>query len=531
MHRAPRARDGLDDLNGMLQATSLQSDEATGTSQIASVDSVDFGKENWKERIVKTGGGASGSTTAGVLHLQEAVAADAVAAQSTSDLGNGATQNQILNTPHTPDRIDNDSPGLLCLPEGGNSTVFVDYANSLRQIASWPVWKTTPTVTASSAKFRIAQVTGKGMGMLATRRIKAGELIFEERPLYVQRSALFYTPPQDEPGEVDQLYCRAVDGLSSDSRAAILALHNNFSSNEMHPVRGILRSNFLELDIMPTPKFHNGFVGLFPTLSRANHDCTPNTNYFFSFPRFVGQIWAARDIAEGEEITIIYSDPLRRRSERQLDLKSRYGFDCMCCTCTLPKPASIKKSDTARERVGSWIEALKARVNIEGVDISQPRHGADLAKKEGLAVHYAQVLYYGGIYKRETDSRQKLWRKMLTDAREAFCVVEGKASYNVRNIDQMLQSFDSARAYNGCDAPVLSNKVGTGSKMGTGYRLGSRKKKSKIIGSTFEFGMFSVRATRPIYMYNLTDMSQSADSYENDPKHMTRGGDWYDTAW
>lgn len=249
---------------------------------------------------------------------------------------------------------------------------------------------------------------------------------------------------EDEPSHIDNVNRNAIEGLSPSSRDAVLALHNSFPPGEIRPVRGLLRTNFLILDGTPTPLEDDYLLGIFPTLSRANHDCTPNTNYFFSFPRFVGQFWATREIAGGEEVTIQYCELQLSRSERQLDLKSKYFFDCSCSTCMLSGPAVVQ-SNNARAKVGKLLEALQGYKYVKDseLDVAHPRTGADLAKKEGLAVHHAQILYYGAYHKLASGSHRILCKAMFTDARNAFRMVEGATSYNVQRVDRMLASLES----------------------------------------------------------------------------------------
>ncbi|EJD51244.1 hypothetical protein AURDEDRAFT_41952, partial [Auricularia subglabra TFB-10046 SS5] len=93
---------------------------------------------------------------------------------------------------------------------------------------------------------------------------------------------------------------------------------------------GIFHTNNMELDVTPEPDARHRFVGCFPVLARANHDCGPSANYYFVFGTFCGELRAARDIAAGEEITISYCDLLRPRRERQDRLQSLFAFRCRC---------------------------------------------------------------------------------------------------------------------------------------------------------------------------------------------------------
>ncbi|XP_048859022.1 histone-lysine N-methyltransferase SMYD1b isoform X1 [Brienomyrus brachyistius] len=86
-------------------------------------------------------------------------------------------------------------------------------------------------------------------------------------------------------------------------------------------------------------------VGLFPNLCLINHDCWPNctvilnngnqtaVNTLFHTQRRI-ELRALGKINTGEELTVAYVDFLNVSSERQLQLKQQYFFDCSCKHCT-----------------------------------------------------------------------------------------------------------------------------------------------------------------------------------------------------
>lgn len=61
-----------------------------------------------------------------------------------------------------------------------------------------------------------------------------------------------------------------------------------------------------------------------PETARLNHDCRPNAMYYFD--RLNHYTHAARTINAGEEITIIYVDPLQTRLRKRAALKRSWGF-------------------------------------------------------------------------------------------------------------------------------------------------------------------------------------------------------------
>jgi len=73
---------------------------------------------------------------------------------------------------------------------------------------------------------------------------------------------------------------------------------------------------------------------LFLAPSFLNHSCSPNAHRsFFREDSSVVFIKATRDIAENEQVTISYIDLLEPLDNRQVSLKQRWGFDCVCERC------------------------------------------------------------------------------------------------------------------------------------------------------------------------------------------------------
>lgn len=71
-------------------------------------------------------------------------------------------------------------------PPGSSKPEMVLIHNDLEKVkaaANWPVWKRkgSITVSAQDTKIKIVPIEGKGLGMVATRAIRAGELIYQER--------------------------------------------------------------------------------------------------------------------------------------------------------------------------------------------------------------------------------------------------------------------------------------------------------------------------------------------------------------
>ena len=79
--------------------------------------------------------------------------------------------------------------------------------------------------------------------------------------------------------------------------------------------------------------------GIFPHISRANHACNANCRYKYNNGQI--EVWARRDIEEGEEVTISYRScgssfpglAWDVVTSRQQQLKRAYNFECTCSLC------------------------------------------------------------------------------------------------------------------------------------------------------------------------------------------------------
>jgi len=70
----------------------------------------------------------------------------------------------------------------------------------------------------------------------------------------------------------------------------------------------------------------------FPVGSLFNHSCSPNATLYYHGNRQI--IRAMRDIQQGEEICITYTDVMNSRNHRKKILLEKYKFDCHCERCT-----------------------------------------------------------------------------------------------------------------------------------------------------------------------------------------------------
>ncbi|KAL2184008.1 SET domain-containing protein, partial [Thermothelomyces heterothallicus CBS 203.75] len=229
--------------------------------------------------------------------------------------------------------------------------------------------------------FYEAEVPGKGSGLIANRTIHKGEVIMQRGPALLIQSV----PHIDlEPGRRLELYQAAVDRLPEPMRSRFLRQAGDtvYDKVEKNSFRV-----FLDGD-----RKHSIHLGLFPDMSKFNHDCRPNVHYRIS--DLTHTTVAVRDIPAGEELTISYIYGLKARAER-LEQLSEWGFTCTCPQCALSEPEAGASDNRIRQikMLEDEIEELIRRLRPAAV--LRPELGArlvELYREERLDAYMAPAL-------------------------------------------------------------------------------------------------------------------------------------------
>ncbi|KAF7296001.1 SET domain-containing protein [Mycena kentingensis (nom. inval.)] len=201
--------------------------------------------------------------------------------------------------------------------------------------------------------FRVAESPGKGIGLFATRPLKQGDLILQERPLLfttlalppprrvVSASAVSVSLGNTAADDFERHMQTLVDEMRPENRAEFMGLANSHVDGSSGPVHGRIRTNGCGVSGLRPGKW-TGLEGRYSSLpaniTRMNHSCSPNTQSRFDKASFSHWLFAARDIAEGEELTNNYATLLASAQRRKAELSS-YSFTCTCPAC-LDAPTS-----------------------------------------------------------------------------------------------------------------------------------------------------------------------------------------------
>ncbi|KAK1988804.1 hypothetical protein LZ30DRAFT_577316 [Colletotrichum cereale] len=273
--------------------------------------------------------------------------------------------------------------------------------------------------------FRVVEVPGKGLGLIASRPIRRGQRIMAQPPAVVVHRR--FVDDIDPEGQYRVLEDAAAH-LPEATRAVFMAQMGQAAAARRSTgqrVHDIMHTNSFELGLKISDGHH---FGNYPEVSRFNHDCRPNVAFYIDDSDLRHYTHAVRDIRPGEELTISYVDSLTARVVRQDRAQRNWGFGCACAHCSLPEPLA-RASDQRlirmweiEQQLSHWngeavdeemIERLVALYRQEELDRS---HGADAFRLAALnynslgmeaeALEYARVAEEQLLLERGPGSKQ-----------------------------------------------------------------------------------------------------------------------------
>ena len=181
--------------------------------------------------------------------------------------------------------------------------------------------------------YHVVEIPGKGKGVIATRDITRGELLYNESPLFIVPSQsgssilvlLVDIPEANQSASVSippaELMGNLLQTLSGNERAAL------FNLSFVRPPPNLSKDDpdydaQVALAITQTNGIAAGIrgVGVFPNISRMNHGCSSAFNAVYSWREGEQKmvVHAIKPIKQGQEILTAYFDTRRPRQERRL---------------------------------------------------------------------------------------------------------------------------------------------------------------------------------------------------------------------
>ena len=287
----------------------------------------------------------------------------------------------------------------------------VFYCNKECQAKDWKNHK------PSCPPFTIREVPGKGRGLVATRRIKAGQIIVEEMSwinLELPSEAVIYQGGLAQGSPVEKLKYQ-IDKLDDETRNKIFGLHDPAENirtlrseninveklcaknpNFYHWIvkAGDYGSKLLRIftdcniKICPDPALYNAAeCGLYQYISFINHSCNPNVFWTWVMGDFKRkQVRALKMIEKDEEISANYWEcediNLGSREYRQRFMLENHGFLCKCSECSLEGEA-LQENERLREEARDRIEKIVSLLRVK------PPQSANNVKK---ALEFSQEM-------------------------------------------------------------------------------------------------------------------------------------------
>ena len=231
--------------------------------------------------------------------------------------------------------------------------------------------------------YTITSVEGKSKGVVATTDIQAGATIVDEKAVV-------------DPEKYDGL----VASVENEKR---LAKHHGGKVSDVRLITACIRASpdyaqimtmtdglekkckgKTEYGVFMTNALPKGscsrFGALFLVCSRFNHSCTPNAYHFFNESTGCERIYSTRDIRAGEEICTAYIDVMQASTTRRSELRTRFGFTCICDVCTKSDDAS----DERRSRLAKLDTLILASTNDSNAGLDYVREYQDILREEDL---------------------------------------------------------------------------------------------------------------------------------------------------
>ncbi|KAH9819450.1 hypothetical protein DFH28DRAFT_25302 [Melampsora americana] len=238
--------------------------------------------------------------------------------------------------------------------------------------------------TPNLSSWKVIKLDHRGYGLIATRQILPGELLLKEKPIFKLNSKI--KSIEDYETHLNQILKK----LDGEDRNRFLSLSNpwqNLSLSNISNYIGILQTNAISIG--------SNQLAVFPSLSRINHGCAGASNSVYNWREKEGVevLHATKRIEIGEEILISYWDSKRSRSDRQDYLKSHYGFQCTCQTCSLNEEESLEsdqrflKINQLKSKLSDWSNELIG--GFEAVQFIE--EAIRLMKLQNMTFEYGQL--------------------------------------------------------------------------------------------------------------------------------------------
>ncbi|TDZ19269.1 SET domain-containing protein 5 [Colletotrichum orbiculare MAFF 240422] len=223
--------------------------------------------------------------------------------------------------------------------------------------------------------FRTRPSGTKGRGIFATEYIPAGSLITQEPPiLFLDRNWIEAVSSEQVRTAMQTL---SVEELPRTTREIFREL---YAGPVQDNLQNRMWTNGYSVSGGPVPQWPGlddesdlGMVAVHANISKINHSCRPNAAAQWDWDALAHSLYAARDIAADEEITISYINPFLTLRYRQEYTNSTLGFECACSQCK----AARRFADLSDDRINE-ILLLESYLENRQIAPAEPTAMAEL---------------------------------------------------------------------------------------------------------------------------------------------------------
>ncbi|CAO2654816.1 Nn.00g115490.m01.CDS01 [Neocucurbitaria sp. VM-36] len=284
----------------------------------------------------------------------------------------------------------------------------------------------------------VKSLPGKGKGLITKHSIRRGETILLDSPRIIA-SAQF--PSHVTSSQGASLFSTVLAQLPAADRDLILSLDKSLGGTD---IENVMKTNAFACQISDG-EVGDGYMCLFPSVSRINHACRPNAHAKFIPKTLLMQIQAVRDIAAGEEISISYGKIDLKHAERQKLYKEGWNFTCTCDACTSTK-YEIAGSDQRRARFAklrNMLENLTSDTYDAQQIVAWEKEVMEISAREGLdsllAGDYERLAYVYAGHGIIGDA--KFWAVKAKESLLEWTVVDGGPGNDIRRVNELLREL------------------------------------------------------------------------------------------
>ncbi|KAK0706096.1 hypothetical protein B0T26DRAFT_679823 [Lasiosphaeria miniovina] len=242
------------------------------------------------------------------------------------------------------------------------------------------------------APYAVQPIPGKGLGLVATRRIRRGSVLMVDGAAVLAGAAF---PGRVRRATGQELLAAAIDRLSSPEEVLGLARSRDYAGGagadavgrnvdvDVRVAEDVVKTNSFSVEVGGV-----AVMALFPRIARINHACNPSALTNFNESTLANTVTAFRDIDVGEEITISYSDFGLASTERKRILLQKWGFQCSCALCSADAD-TLAASDARRTEMRATGQRVLQRVEAGDFAAAVALNGALVAAvaEEKLVPH------------------------------------------------------------------------------------------------------------------------------------------------